>query len=310
MRRFLALVTLVGCLSIPSAAALGAGADSSGPRVTMFGDSIAGSLAYVPEARAVLEDGLDLRLELAPCRRIVSPGCPYQGTRPPSVLDLVQSSSPSELGNVVVVDVGYNESAVNYDTDMATLANAFAARGVEHVIWTTLREQTDNYRQINGIIRAQARRRPQIQVVDWEAASRGQDWFNADGLHLDAAGAIGLATLLRPYVLAACGSACQKAAPPATTALAPRNTRRPLLRGTPVVGRVLTCRPGSWAGTRPIVFSYRWLRRGSAIAGSLGPTRRLVARDRGKLVECRVWAGNASGASPATSRAVLVRARS
>src|SRR5712691_7323756 len=140
MRRALALVTLIGCLASPSASAHGAGATVSGPRVTMFGDSIAGSLAYVPEARDLLGEGLDLRLELAPCRRLVSPGCAYQGVRPPSALDIVQLSSLAELGDIVVVDVGYNEAAVNYDTDMATLAGALVSRGVEHVVWVTLRE--------------------------------------------------------------------------------------------------------------------------------------------------------------------------
>ena len=228
---------------------------SAGPRVTIFGDSVADSLSYVPDARQLLGEGLDLRLELAPCRKLVPQGCVYRGERPPSVLDIVKTSSLSQLGNIVIVAVGYNDPANNYETDMAQVAIALVDLGVAHVIWLTLREQTDDYRQINAAIRDQARRWPQVQIADWENASRGKDWFNEDGLHLNADGAIGLATLIRPFVLAACGSACNAATPKA-----PRNVRPPTLRGTPVVGRILTCRPGSWAGTGPIVFSYRWLR--------------------------------------------------
>jgi hypothetical protein len=59
----------------------------------------------------------------------------------------------------------------SYEADMSQAAIALVKLGVEHVLWVTMREQTDNYRQINDIIRAQARRWPQLQVVDWDAAS-------------------------------------------------------------------------------------------------------------------------------------------
>lgn len=307
MRPALVLVALLSSLVSLTATASGADrAARSGPRVTIFGDSVAESLAYVPDARKLLGEGLDVQLQMASCRRLASPSCWYQGERPPTVLDIVQSSTLAQLGKIVVVDVGYNEPAVNYEANMSVVATALANRGVEHVIWVTMREETDDYRQINRTIRAHAPRWPQIQVADWEGASRGKEWFNPDGLHLNAAGALGLATLLRPYLLAACGSACASAGSPAPQA--PRNVRAPSLRGTPVVGRVLTCRPGSWVGVRPIVFSYRWRRDGKVIAGALGRQRRLHATDGRKQVACQVWAGNASGAAQATSRPLLVRA--
>ena len=302
MRSLALIAVLVGVLTLSASAGGSRGTAGSGPRVTMLGDSVAESLDYVPEARALLAKGIDLRLELAPCRKLVPPGCAYQGGRPRSVLDLVQSSTLSQLGNIVVVDVGYNDPANNYETDMAPVVNALVERGVGHVIWVTMREQTDDYRQINAVIRAQAPRWPQLRVADWEAASRGKDWFNPDGLHLNAAGALGLATLIRPYILAACGSACP------ATAHAPKNTRRPVLRGTRVVGGVLTCRKGAWIGTPPIVFSYRWLRDGKVIPGAVGVDRRLQAADSGRSVACRVWAGNAAGATQATSKELLVPA--
>jgi len=307
MRSALALVVLVLGLAFSSTSALG-GAGAEGPRVTIFGDSIADSLNYVPDALAYLGEGLDVRLELTPCRKLVPQGCAYNGQRPPSVLAVVQASTLAQLGNIVIVDVGYNDPANNYDTDMAQVANALVERGVAHVIWVTMREQTDDYRTINHIIETQAPRWRQVQIADWEAASRGHDWFNPDGLHLNAAGAMGLATLLRPYVLAACGSACVPAGPPPTQA--PHNIRRPALRGTPIVEHLLTCRPGSWAGTKPIVFSFRWLRNERVIARLHGSSKRLGAADRGRLVACRVWAGNSKGATQATSKALRVRAGS
>jgi hypothetical protein len=304
MRTVLALAVFSFALANVSTSSLGAaGATTAGPRVTMFGDSVAGSLDYVPEARELLGGGVDLRLELSPCRKLVPLGCAYMGTRPPSVLAIVRSSSLSDLGNIVIVAVGYNDPPNNYETGMAQVANALVDLGVGHIIWVTLREQTDGYREINDVIQATAHRWPELTVADWEAVSRGEEWFNDDGLHLNAAGAVGLATLLRPYVLVACGSACAAAAP-----TAPRNVHRPRLHGTPVVGSTLTCRPGEWTGARPIVFSYRWLRGNRVLAGQVASSRRLGAADGGRLVSCRVWAGNAGGATAATSAAAHVRA--
>jgi hypothetical protein len=303
MRSALALVVvLIGVASVSSSAHGVASASTAGPRVTMFGDSIADSLTYVPEARELLGQGIDLRLELQPCRKLVPVGCAYMGSRPPSVLDIVTSSTLAQLGNIVIVAVGYNDPANNYETDMAQVVNALVDRGVGHVIWVTLRAQTDDYRQINETIKSQAPRWPELRVADWEAWSRGKDWFNPDGLHLNAAGAIGLATLLRPYVLTACGSACA-----AFTPGAPRNVRLPSLRGKPEVGRIVTCRPGTWTGDAPIAFSYRWLRGTRVMTHAVSNSRVLGEADRGRTIACRVWAGNASGATAATSKPVRVR---
>lgn len=303
MRPALALVAVLAVAALSPSAHGAERVPSSGPRATMFGDSIADSLSYVPEARALLADGIDMRWELAPCRKLVPVGCAYMGARPQSVLDIVTSSTLAQLGNIVIVAVGYNDPANNYETDMAQVVNALVAKGVGHVVWVTLRAQTEDYRQIDETIAAQAPRWPELRVADWEAVSRGKGWFNPDGLHLNADGAVGFATLLRPYVLTACGSACA-----ATGSKAPQNVRLPTLHGTPEVGRTVSCRPGQWTGEGPIVFSYRWLRGTKVLTHAVGGTRVLGGADRNRLIACRVWAGNASGATPATSKPIRVRA--
>jgi hypothetical protein len=302
VRTALVLVAVLGVVALAPSANGAERASADGPRVTMFGDSIADSLTYVPDARELLGDGLDLRLELTPCRKLVAIGCAYMGSRPPSVLDIVRSSTLAALGNIVVVAVGYNDPENNYETDMAQVVDALVDKGVGHVVWVTLREQTDDYRQINQIIKGATSRWPELRVADWEAASRGKDWFNPDGLHLNADGAIGMATLLRPYVLTACGSACDSKG-----GIAPHNVRVPSVVGKPLVGRTLTCRHGAWAGQGPIVFSYRWLRGTRVLTHAVGNTHVVGRADRGHTVACRVWAGNAGGATAATSKSVLVR---
>ena len=225
------------------------------------------------------------------------------GARPPSVLDIVKESTLAQLGNIVVVAVGYNDPENNYETDMAQVVNALVDKGVGHVIWLTLREQTDDYRKINRTIEAQAPRWPELRVADWEAASRGKDWFNPDGLHLNADGAIGMATLIRPFVLTACGSACK-----GLGAGAPRNVGAPSVGGKPAVGSTRHLPARHVVGTAPDRLLVPLAPRGTKVlTHAVGSTRVLATADRGRTIACRVWAGNISGATAATSKPVLVR---
>jgi hypothetical protein len=203
-----AALAVVLVLALAAAGVAGGAAEQRRPRVTVFGDSVADSLSYVPAARAVLGRGLDVRWELAPCRRLTPPSCPYQNTRPPSVMDVVQSNAA--LGKVVVVDVGYNEYADQYADNLDLVMRALVRDGVETVFWVTLRDVRGPYRTINTAIEAADQRWKQLQVVDWNSYGAGRPtWFRDDGLHLTAAGAMALARLLRPYVLgAACPDGC------------------------------------------------------------------------------------------------------
>ena len=79
----------------------------------MFGDSAATAMAYDPKARAILGTGVDLKLEVAACRRLGDLSCPYDGVRPPNVIERA-SALGRELGRVVVVAVGYNDYENNY----------------------------------------------------------------------------------------------------------------------------------------------------------------------------------------------------
>ncbi len=172
------------------------------PRVTMIGDSVPAALDYVSDARAYLAKGLDFRFVLDVCRRLVAPSCSYNGVTPSTGLEVVRSLGRS-LGRTVVVDVGYNDSDSTYRADLDRTMRALVAAGVKSVIWVTLRETRSNYHWINVAIRSARGRWPQLVVADWNAYSQGHSWFDdAEGLHLNASGAWGLARLLRPIVLA------------------------------------------------------------------------------------------------------------
>jgi hypothetical protein len=83
------------------------------------------------------------------------------------------------------------------------------------------------------------------------------------------------------------------------------NAKRPAIRGVVRVGRVVQCDRGSWQGTEPIVYTYRWLRNGAAIAR--GRRYRIRALDGDAMLACRVKATNGPRTVVAVSRSVRVR---
>jgi hypothetical protein len=187
--------------ALAAAAALALGAPA--PRVTMITDSVAGALYWVTDARQELAAGFDFRLETKTCRRLVDVGCPAYGEEPESALALIERLGP-KLGRIVVVAVGYNDTASDYPAGIDEAMRALVASGVRHVVWLTLSELHEPWPELNDEIRAAAPRWPQLTVADWAAASAGQDWF-ADAPHLTAYGAVRLAEFLRPFLLDACG---------------------------------------------------------------------------------------------------------
>ena len=199
-----ALVALVLLLAV-AATALAAPTSKRPPlHVTFVGDSVPDAISYVPAARRRLGRGLVLRLDLRVCRRLVEPSCSYQGSTPSTALDAVRSYGTA-LGQVLVVDVGYNEGPIGYGGGIDRVMRAALAQKAVGVVWVTLRETRDLYAQTNVAIRRATRRWPQLEVADWNAFSSGKPWFAGDGLHLTPTGAIELATFLRPYVLRAGG---------------------------------------------------------------------------------------------------------
>jgi lysophospholipase L1-like esterase len=197
------VVTIAGLVTVLMLAIPGGGQASQAgrPNVTFIGDSVAASLLVVPEAKRRLSKGLDLRLDLKVCRRLVAPSCTYQGETPATALEVVQRTG-SGLGEVVVIMVGYNDAASQYRAGVDRVMRALRKAGVGDVVWATLGETRENYGLINGVIRKAATRWSELTVADWAALSRGKPWFAGDGLHLEPEGATALARLIRGKVLA------------------------------------------------------------------------------------------------------------
>ena len=193
-------------LALPASAAHGATATQP-LRVTFVGDSVPAALDYVSAAKARLARGLSLRLDLKVCRRLAQTSCSFEGSTPTTALQAIESYGPS-LGDVLIVDVGYNESSQGYNARIDEVMRASLRQGVQGVVWVTLRASSSSryapiYRATNTEIQAASKRWPQIVVADWNAFSSGRPWFGSDGLHLTSAGALALASFLRPFVFKA-----------------------------------------------------------------------------------------------------------
>jgi hypothetical protein len=195
-------VLAVGLVVATILAGTTAAATKTPVKVTFVGDSVPASIMYSQRAKSILAQGLTTRLDLRVCRRLATASCSYQGSAPTSALQSVQSLGRA-LGDVLIVDVGYNESASGYREGIDRVMRAARAQGASGVVWVLLRETRDIYRQTNSVIRTAQKRWPQLLVADWNAYSRGKPWFSSDGLHMSATGADALAAFLRPYALRA-----------------------------------------------------------------------------------------------------------
>lgn len=197
VRGVFALIVAALVLAAPSAAAA-----PQLQHVTIIGDSVADAIPLTPSARTIVTQGIDADLEVAPCRRLEGEGCPVDGVRPPSAVQLIQSMG-SKLGANVVIAVGYNDFLDQYHGNIDDALAALKAAGVKRVFWLTLREAHHPYIPMNGFIEAAAAKHPEMTVVEWNTYSRSHpDWFQTDGVHLVKAGADAMATLIHKALLA------------------------------------------------------------------------------------------------------------
>src|SRR5205807_4920578 len=119
---------------------------------------------------------------------------------------------------------------------------------------------------------------------------------------LGVAGTLALVVLLG---LAAGAGASSSATPPS-------NTSPPTISGTAQKGQRLHADPGSWSGSQPMTFSYRWQRCNASggscanISGANGRDYVLTSADVGNTVRVVVTAKNSAGMSTAASSPTAV----
>lgn len=117
-------------------------------------------------------------------------------------------------------------------------------------------------------------------------------------------------------VLGAVFAAALAGSSTAAPAVEPRPTAEPTITGTTRVGEILRTTRGSWTGTEPITYQYRWFRCEGAgapdasncrrIANASNATYTLRQADAGFRIRSQVVATNADGSATSTSNPTRV----
>lgn len=190
MRRLL-LTSLLAALALAAASSTAA----AEPRVTVISDSVLTQVLWHPDNLAILDQGVDLDMEVAICRRLAETSCAFDGVPPPTLFDLLPTLS--NLGATVVVEMGYNDDPASFRANVEETIARLTARGVTHIIWPTLRVSKSEFAAMNQVLVEAMIAHPQLALVDWDGYAQGHgDWFQTDSLHLMPAGGTGIATLL------------------------------------------------------------------------------------------------------------------
>jgi hypothetical protein len=90
---------------------------------------------------------------------------------------------------------------------------------------------------------------------------------------------------------------------------APVNSAPPTITGTAQSGQTLNATTGTWTGSQPMTFSYKWQRCASATCTPVGGTTSsytLVDADVGSTIQVTVTASNSGGSASATSNPTAV----
>ncbi|HEX6763579.1 MAG TPA: putative Ig domain-containing protein [Gaiellaceae bacterium] len=173
-------------------------------RITVIGDSILTAVEWNPQPLSILEQGLPaIELQIAVCRTLVGPGCPFEGERPPNLVDVVEALG-DEIGSTVVVEVGYNDPEDGFGTAVDDSVRALLAVGVQRILWVNFHDWVPQYAQLNTDLAQVVARYPEVSIVDWRDYSLNRySWFQSDGVHLVLSGAVALATLINQSLVAA-----------------------------------------------------------------------------------------------------------
>lgn len=180
--------------------------DQGQRRVTFVGDSSLAGVRWTGAFGNLMH--LPAVLDAESCRRVAVDSCRGRERYAPlNGLDALRRQP--DLGDTVVVMMGYNDSAADMAAGVEAVLAEARQRGVRQVVWLTLRTTGVTYTsplgrsnaatfvQSNAVLRDAAARHPELRLVDWDAHATGRtDWTYEDGIHLTPAGAEELTRLL------------------------------------------------------------------------------------------------------------------
>src|SRR6185312_10638003 len=170
------------------------------PTVLVIGDSVATGMYWHDDSIAVMQENLGVYWDVAICRTIDGTSCPFDGERAPTLMQVV--AARGTVPPTVVVEVGYNDPAGMFATEVDKAMSALTAAGATHVLWLTMRESRAPYPTLNALLDQATARWPQLELVDWNAFSESHpSWFQTDDVHLTPEGGIAMAHLAHAAVM-------------------------------------------------------------------------------------------------------------
>src|SRR3954468_1678647 len=143
------------------------------PKVTIPGDSVLTAVEWNEAPLATLQHGFDTDMDIAVCRRIVAPSCPYEGGRVPTLMDVINAMGV-RLGPTVLVEVGYNDELATFSQDVDGAVQAMLHAGVQHILWANFPATSDQWVDMDQALGEVAAHYGQMTIVDWNGFSRGQ----------------------------------------------------------------------------------------------------------------------------------------
>lgn len=262
MRRAVGTVFAIAAFAAAATAAHAARSDER-PQGTVIGDSVLTAVLWNPVPLATMTRGFDLRVDVGVCRRLTGVSCPYEGGNVPTLLDVVHKYGP-DLGDTVLVEVGYNDPTPTFADEVEHSIQALLQSGVKHILWSNLHGWTQQIVDMNAVLAAAAQRHPELTVIDWNGyASDHWSWFQGDNIHLSYDGAMAIAPLFNTALAQVIGPA-----------LVVDTTSLPRAR----VGRPFATRLVAHGGLKP----YAWrIVKGQLPRGlTLRPDGRILGRPR------------------------------
>lgn len=169
-------------------------------RFGMIGDSVGNSIAHdgASEFRRVT-DGTFVSTDID----VVDGRCTTKAVCPGTTGVEAVADLPADL-DVVLVELGYNDTPSNFAADIDAMMAALSARGAKQVVWVNMANiRTSNgqpfYPEANAALAAAPAKWSNLTVLDWDAFSNNPErsrWFS-DGVHLTTTGQAEFALWLR-----------------------------------------------------------------------------------------------------------------
>ncbi|MDQ1422603.1 MAG: hypothetical protein QOD72_101 [Acidimicrobiaceae bacterium] len=187
---------MVGGLALVVAGSPATSSATTVPRsVSILGDSTLMGLLGRPEYVDTLRQHYsNLFFDGESCKRLIQPSCRGRTGQVPVTILNTMKASRGQLGSVLVIMSGYDDSRVD-DAVEAITAEA-RSQGVQRVLWLTYVEDVSYvgpggitfaavFRSHNQTLRDELIDHPELDLADWNAYSSGHpDWFGSDGIHL------------------------------------------------------------------------------------------------------------------------------